>query len=79
MDIGQIFAAAAVVGQPSWQQTRTQQRISEVTFVGVKMVRPGVKVSEIAKAVNQAMQDLDIDFVRNISVGASRVGHGALV
>lgn len=70
------FCRAAVVGQPSKQQKETQQRISEITFIGINMVRPGVKVAEIANAVNKAMQDLDIDIQRNISSGASRVGHG---
>jgi Xaa-Pro dipeptidase len=70
------FCRAAVVGQPSLQQKQTQRRISEITFVGVEMVRPGIKVSEIAKAVNQALQELKIDILRNISAGASRVGHG---
>jgi len=70
------FCRAAVIGQPSLLQEQTQQRISEITFLGVEMVRPGIKVSEIAKTVNQAMQDLNIDILHQISVGASRIGHG---
>jgi Xaa-Pro aminopeptidase len=34
------FCRAAVVGEPSAEQKQTQQRISEITFIGVKMV-PG--------------------------------------
>lgn len=70
------FCRAAVVGQPSSAQVQTQKRISEITFAGIEMVRPGVRVSEIAKTVDQAMHELKLDVLHNISGGAARVGHG---
>lgn len=70
------FSRAGVVGGPSSKQQRAQRLIHEITMTGVRMVRPGVKASEIASAVNAELSRLDLPITDRVSDGASRVGHG---
>ena len=70
------FSRAGVVGGPSSEQQHAQRLIHEITMMGMRMVRPGVKVSEIAIAVNAELSRLDLPIIDHVSGGASRVGHG---
>ncbi len=70
------FGRAAVLGGPTPQQRHAQQAIHEITILGVEMVRPGIRASEIAKACNTELEKLDFAYTSCISGLASRVGHG---
>jgi Xaa-Pro aminopeptidase len=70
------FSRAGVVGGPSSEQQQAQRLIHEITMTGARMVEPGVKVSEIASAVNAGLGRLDLPISDHVSDGASRVGHG---
>ncbi len=70
------FSRAGVVGGPSPEQERAQSLIHETTMMGVEMVRPGVRASEIARACNAELDRLDLPVTSSISGLASRIGHG---
>lgn len=70
------FSRAGVVGGPTPEQQRAQTLIHEITVMGVEMVRPGVRASEIASACNAELGKLDLPVTSSISGLASRIGHG---
>ncbi len=70
------FSRAGVVGGPTEEQRRAQALIHEITMVGVEMVRPGVKASDVARACNVELAKLDLPVTSCISGLASRIGHG---
>ena len=57
-------------------QEHAQRKVHEITMLGVEMVRPGIRASEIARACNAQLAKLDFAFTSSISGLASRVGHG---
>lgn len=70
------FGRAGVVGGPSQQQIDAQQRIHEITMLGVEIMRPGITTGDIARRCNEAMARLDFPITTSISDLAARVGHG---
>jgi len=70
------FSRGGVVGGPSPEQARAQQALHEITWEGVKMIRPGVRVAEIAAFCNRRVKELPFPIVEDISGVASRAGHG---
>jgi Xaa-Pro aminopeptidase len=70
------FGRAGVIGAPSVDQQDAQRQIWEVTQEGVRMVRPGVPVRDIAAHVNHRVASLGLPLTSNVSGLAGRVGHG---
>jgi Xaa-Pro aminopeptidase len=70
------FSRSGVIGGPGRDQLQAQQQILELTRRGVKMVRPGVAVAEIAARLNEGTRKLDLPVVSATSILAGRVGHG---
>lgn len=70
------FGRAGVIGTPSVDQQDAQRLIWEVTMEGVRMVRPGVPVRDIAAHLNQRVAALGLPVTSSVSGLAGRVGHG---
>jgi len=70
------FSRAGVVGGPTPQQEEAQQRIHEITMLGVNMVRPGISAKEIAARCYEALEAFDFPITSSIAKLAARVGHG---
>lgn len=70
------FSRGGVVGGPSAEQARAQEALHKITWEGVRMVRPGVRVAEIAAFCNRKVRELPFPIVEDISGVASRAGHG---
>jgi Xaa-Pro dipeptidase len=70
------FSRAAVVGEPSTEQSRAQDEIHRITWEAVQKVRPGVSASQLAQACNTRLAGLGFAITSSISGLASRVGHG---
>jgi len=70
------FSRGGVVGGASEAQAAAQEEIHRITWEGVRMIRPGVKASEIARVCNRKVRELKFPIVEDISGVASRVGHG---
>jgi Xaa-Pro dipeptidase len=70
------YGRAGVIGGPSPEQTEAQRLVREVVDEGVAMVRPGLRTSEIAKRVNDRVNNLPLPVTSYISSIAGRVGHG---
>lgn len=70
------FSRGGVAGGPSTEQARAQEALHRITWEGVRMVRPGVRVSEIARFCNRKVRELPFPIVEDISGVASRAGHG---
>jgi Xaa-Pro dipeptidase len=70
------YGRAGVIGGPSLEQTEAQRLVREVVDEGVAMVRPGLRTSEIAKRVNDRVNNLPLPVTSYISSIAGRVGHG---
>jgi Xaa-Pro aminopeptidase len=70
------FSRAGVVGGPSRLQQEAQEAVFAITQMGVDLVRPGVRVAEIAERCNEAVSALQLPVTSNISGLAARVGHG---
>ena len=70
------FSRAGVVGGATSEQADTQETINNITMDAVRMVRPGVPVSEIAQSCDEALARLRLPVTASLSGLASRVGHG---
>jgi Xaa-Pro aminopeptidase len=70
------FSRAGVVGEPSPEQERTQETIHKITTDAVRMVRPGIPASAIAKFCYRRLSELDFPITSSIAALATRVGHG---
>ena len=70
------FGRAGVVGGATAAQRDAQNRIHEITMLGVDAVRPGVTTGEVARRCNEALARLDLPITSCISDLAARVGHG---
>ena len=70
------YGRAGVIGGPSPEQTEAQRLVREIVDEGVAMVRPGVRTSEIAKRLNDRVNNLPLPVTSYISTIAGRVGHG---
>ena len=70
------FSRAGVIGGASPQQADAQKRIHEITMMGVEMIRPGVRVAEIAVRCNAELDKLEFPVTSSVSGLAARVGHG---
>jgi Xaa-Pro aminopeptidase len=70
------FSRAGVVGGPSQRQQQLQQQIHAITLAGVEMMRPGVRLAEIAQFCQAEVGRLAGPMTSNIAGLAGRVGHG---
>jgi Xaa-Pro dipeptidase len=70
------YSRAGVIGGPSPEQTEAQRLVREIVDEGVAMVRPGIPASEIAKRLNDRVNNLPLPVTSHISTIAGRVGHG---
>ncbi|MCC2626433.1 MAG: family metallopeptidase [Thermomicrobiales bacterium] len=70
------FGRAGVVGGPTAEQRDAQNRIHDITMLGVDAVRPGITTSEVARRCNEALARLDLPITSCVSDLAARVGHG---
>lgn len=70
------YGRAGVIGSPSPEQTEAQRLVREIVDEGVAMVRPGIRASEIAKRLNDRVNNLPLPVTSHISTIAGRVGHG---
>lgn len=65
------FSRAAVLGMASAHQRDMQEKIREVTAIGVEAIKPGRTMAEVASACDRAMEERGLTF----ALGA-RYGHG---
>ncbi|MBV9358639.1 MAG: aminopeptidase P family protein, partial [Chloroflexi bacterium] len=70
------YSRAAVVGPPSAAQREAQALVHEATMAGVRLIRPGVPIGEIAAACEQRLAHFPFRITSSISGLAGRVGHG---
>jgi Xaa-Pro aminopeptidase len=63
---------AGVVGGPSRHQQELQRQIVEATFAGVDLIRPGVRIAEIAERATKARDAIP----GTTPVPIGRLGHG---
>jgi Xaa-Pro dipeptidase len=70
------YGRAGVIGGPSPEQTQAQRLVRGIMDEGVAMVWPGVRTSEIAKRLNDRVNNLPLPVTSHISTIAGRVGHG---
>jgi Xaa-Pro aminopeptidase len=70
------FSRAAVVGPPSAEQEYAQEAIHNITWEAVKMVRPGVPASTIARFCFSKLEQLSFPTTSSIGRRAARIGHG---
>jgi len=70
------FSRAGVMGDPSAAQAQAQQTIHRITSDAVRMVRPGVKASDIARFCYARLEALDFRITSSIARLAVRIGHG---
>lgn len=70
------FGRAGVVGGATAAQRDAQNRIHEITMLGVDAVRPDVTTGEVARRCNEALARLDLPITAGVSALAARVGHG---
>lgn len=70
------FGRAGVIGGPSTEQTEAHRLLREIVDEGVAMVTPGARTSEIAKRLNDRVNNLALPVTSYISTIAGRVGHG---
>jgi Xaa-Pro aminopeptidase len=70
------FSRAGVVGEPSPEQQHGQETIHQITTEAVRMVRPGVAASVLAKFCYRRLSELDFPITSSIAALAGRVGHG---
>lgn len=66
------FSRAGVVGGPTSEQRAFQEQIAEATRAGVEAIRPGARLSDVARASSAVMQRYGLEF----SSRAGRIGHG---
>jgi Xaa-Pro dipeptidase len=70
------YGRAGVIGGPSPEQHEAQRLVREIVDEGVSMVRPGARTSDIAKRLNDLVNNLPLPVTSHISTIAGRVGHG---
>jgi Xaa-Pro aminopeptidase len=70
------FSRAAVIGPPSAEQAYAQEAIHSITSQAVKMVRPGIPASSIARFCFSQLERLPFATTSSIARRAERVGHG---
>lgn len=70
------FSRAAVVGRASSEQLRAQEAIHRLTWEAIGKVRPGAKVSDLARLCTAGIHKLTFPITSSISGLASRAGHG---
>ena len=70
------FSRAAVVGRPSPEQEYAQEAIHNITWEAIKMVRPGVPASDLARFCFAKLGQLSFPTTSSIARRASRIGHG---
>ena len=70
------YSRAAVVGPPSKAQLDLHRAVHEATLEGVRRIRPGAAVAEVARVCNTAMRALEGPGVVPLSTLAGRIGHG---
>lgn len=66
------FSRSAVIGRASEHQLRLQGLIAEVTTIGAQALVPGRTTSDVARLVDGAMAERELEF----SSRAGRYGHG---
>ena len=72
---GLISAGPGWLGGDAAQQD-AQNRIHEITMLGVDAVRPGITTGEVARRCKEALARLDLPITSCVSDLAARVGHG---
>jgi Xaa-Pro dipeptidase len=70
------YSRAAVIGHPSADQLEAQRLVYEITQECVALVRPGVRVAEIAAHCNSRIDQVGLPAAVQLSRLAGRVGHG---
>jgi Xaa-Pro aminopeptidase len=65
------FSRAAILGRATPTQLAMQERIEDVTRIGMDALRPGVRVADVAARCNREMEKRGLTF----SLGV-RYGHG---
>jgi Xaa-Pro aminopeptidase len=70
------LSRAGVVGGASKAQRDAQEEIHAITKMGLEMMRPGVRVADIAASCSAALVELGLPATSCISDLAGRVGHG---
>lgn len=66
------FSRAAVLGSPTVHQRELQEKVREVTRIGIEAIRPGVTVAEVARLCAQEMDKRGLVF----NTWGTRYGHG---
>ena len=66
------FSRAVILGLPRAQQRDMQQKVREVTQLGMEVVRPGVTVAEVARVLDREMEKRGLVF----NTWGTRYGHG---
>ncbi len=66
------FSRAAVLGPPTAHQREMQEKVREVTQLGMEAVRPGVSVAEVAGVCDREMAKRGLVF----NTWGARYGHG---
>ena len=70
------YSRAAIAGQPSDIQKRTQAEIHAITADTVRQIRPGARCSEIARYALHRLDNLSFPLTSSIAARAARIGHG---
>lgn len=83
MDIGasvggycMLFSRAGVIGGPSAEQVATAADVHEATLAGVRAIRAGVPMADVAKACKAALDAVSAPIRTNIAELGTRYGHG---
>ena len=83
MDIGvasggysMLFSRAGVLGGPSQAQSETARAVHDATLAGVRAVRPGVALAQIAQICEEALGAVDAPVRTSIATLGTRHGHG---
>ena len=71
-----LFSRAGVIGGPNPQQAATAKAVHEATMAGVRAVRPGVAIAEIAAICARALAAVDAPVRTDIAALSTRFGHG---
>jgi Xaa-Pro dipeptidase len=66
------FSRAAVLGTPTAHQREMQQKVREVTQLGMDAVRPGVSIADVARGCDREMERRGLVF----NTWGARYGHG---
>ncbi|MEM2896283.1 MAG: Xaa-Pro peptidase family protein, partial [Candidatus Bathyarchaeia archaeon] len=71
-DYGSDFSRMVSIGEPSEKQKRAHRIVCKITKTCIEAIKPGVKVSHIAKLCNKEFQKEGL----TITFRAGRIGHG---